>query len=136
MKKLMSLFLSGIAVVALSGCGSSSAGVNNGGNPPEIISAVDILDLDLGYRISGINSDDDSIDIEYCGANYDIYVGADYHSGTFDVNDAGDRINMFDDDGGSYRIDTPNGLLELDEDYEIKFVDDYILVESISEISC
>ena len=134
MKKLMSLFLSGVAVIALSGCSGGSD--DNTPSGPVTVDAVDIFDLHQGYRISGINSDDDNIDMVYCGEEYDIYPGSEHHSGTFSINDAGDRINMFDDDEGSYRIDTPNGLLEVDEDYDIKYVDDYILVESITEITC
>ncbi len=136
MKKLLGLLLSGVAIVALSGCGTTDGDGDNGGGNPGVITSVDIYNLEQGYRISGVNVDDDDIDVLYCGNNYDLYTGSDHFTGTFNIGDEGYRINMFDDDGGSYRVDTSNGNLEVDEYYQIKYIDDYIIVESITEISC
>lgn len=139
MKKLMNLFISGVAVIALSGCGGGS---DDGDiNPPSAITEIDILKLNEGYQINGFNYADEEVTLEYCGNEYDYYRADDeeFH-GTFNIGDIGSdtdvRINMFDDDGGTYVIDTDDGHLYIDEIYDIDFVNDEIDVESIVEISC
>lgn len=135
MQKLMNLFLSGVAVVALSGCGGSSTSDgeddNGGGN-----SYVDvhILDLEQGYAISGYNDVSDNVTLEYCYDEYKYYRGSEYFYGTFNIVDT--EIQMYDSDGGSYIIDTPNELLEVDENYYIWDISSDITVESIDLIDC
>ena len=133
----MSLLLSGIAIIALSGCGSSSSTESN---PPIEITEVDILNLDEGYQINGVNNADEDVTFEYCANEYDYYRDNDHFLGTFNIGDIGAdtdvRINMFDDDGSSYRIDTDNGRLHVGKIYYIDFVSDEIEVESIVKISC
>ncbi len=140
MKKLIGLFLSGVAVIALSGCSSdSSTGDSSTGGDNEI-SSVDVLDLQDGYQINGYNDAGQDVILEYCDNTYSYFTGPGAFSGTFAIGNTDDeinaRINMFDDDGGSYRIDTEDGYLRVDEEYDILEQGDEIIVESIVEISC
>ena len=137
MKKLMSLLLSGVTIIALSGCGGGS---DDGSTTPIEITEVDILKLNEGYQINGVNDALEDV-TEYCANEYDYYRGVDEHFlGTFNIGDIGAdtdvRINMFDDDGGTYVIDTDDGHLHVGEIYYIDSVSDEIEVESIVEISC
>ena len=139
--RLMSLVLSGVAIIGLNACGGGGDDGDTGSNLPIEITEVDILDLDEGYQINGVNDANEDVTLEYCANEYDYYRGDDeaFH-GTFNIGDIGSdtdvRINMFDDDGGTYVIDTDNGHLHIDEIYDIDFVNDEIDVESIVEISC
>ncbi len=140
MKKLISLLLSGVTIIALSGCGGGSDGGGNGSNPPAEITNVDILDLDEGYQINGVNDANEDVTFEYCANEYDYYRDDEHFLGTFNIGDIGAdtdvRINMFDVDGGTYVIDTDDGRLNVGEIYDIDFVSDEIEVESIVKISC
>ncbi len=135
MKRIMSVIIGGVAVVALSGCGGGSGGGNN--NPPvnQDILSVDIVDLDLGFIIDGQNDAGEDVTLEYCNGNYEYYSGSGHWYGHFSI--SGDRINMFDDTptGGSYRIDTLNNYLEVGEWYSIDFQNDEITVDQITEDS-
>ena len=138
MKKLMGLFLSGVAVIVLSGCGSSSSsGSDNGddsGSGGNSYFDVHILDLEQGYAISGYNSDSEDVTLMYCNDQYDYYRGNEYFYGIFNI--VGSEVQMSDSAGGSYIIGTPNDLLEVDENYYIWDVGSDITVESISLINC
>jgi len=132
MKKLIGLFISGVAVLALSGCGG-------GGGDDEILS-VDVLDLKKGYQINGYNDDKQDVTLKYCNNTYTYFTDEYKYYGTFSIGDTvteeDARINMFDDDDGSYRVDTEDGYLRVDEKYDILYQGDEIIVESIVEISC
>ncbi len=134
MKKLMGLFISGVAVLALSGCSSDSS--STGDNE---ISSVDVLDLEDGYQINGYNDANQYVTLEYCANRYDYYRGdnEEFH-GTFSIGDSdyelNTRINMYDN-GTSYRIDT-DGYLRVNDFYDIYDTIDEIEIESIVEISC
>jgi len=129
MKKLMGLFISGVAVLALSGCSSDSS--STGDNE---ISSVDVLDLEDGYQINGYNDANQYVTLEYCANRYDYYRGdnEEFH-GTFNIN-ASDTINMYDN-GASYIIET-DGYLRVNSFYDIYDIADQITIESIVEISC
>ena len=136
MKILMSLFLSGVAIIALNGCGgggSGGSGGSGGGVGPNTYTDVHVLDLDDGYIIDGHNLAGQDVTLEYCKGNYDYYSGPDHWYGHFSIKN--DRINMFDDTptGGSYTIDTVNDLLEVDEEYYIFDQNDEIIIEQITE---
>jgi len=139
MKRLMSILLSGTAVVALSGCGGgggaspNSGGGTGGGSGPATFSSVDILYLGDGFIIDGYNEAGEDVTLEYCNDSYEYYSGSGHWYGHFNIN--GDRINMFDDTptGGSYKIDTINNLLEVGVEYPIDFQNDEIIVEQITE---
>ena len=137
MKKIVSIVLAATAVVALNGCGGGGsdtppAGGGTGSGPATYLD-VDVLDLDNGYIIDGINDAGEYVTLEYCNGEYDYYSGSGHWYGHFSI--SGDRINMFDDTstGGSYRIDTYNNLLEVGEWYSIDFQNDEITVEQITE---
>lgn len=135
MERLMSILLSGAAVVALSGCGGGGGASpdSGGGSGPATFNSVDVLDLGNGYIIDGRNEAGEDVTLEYCNDSYEYYSGSGYWYGHFNIN--GDRINMFDDTptGGSYRIDTINNLLEVGVEYPIDFQNDEIIVEQITE---
>ncbi len=137
MKRIMSVIIGGVAVVALSGCGGGGGDnppvSGGGGNNPSVNQDVDILDLDLGFIIDGHNDAGEDVTLEYCNGNYEYYSGSGHWYGHFSI--SGDRINMFDDTstGGSYRIDTLNNYLEVGEWYSIDFQNDEITVEQITE---
>jgi len=141
MNKIISVLLSGVATIALSGCGGGSdgdsGGDTGGGSGPETFLSVDVLGLDQGFIIDGHNESGEDVTLEYCNGSYDYYSGGGHWYGHFNIN--ADRINMFDDSpsGGSYRIDTLNNLLEVDREYSIDFQNDEIIVDQITEdLSC
>ena len=139
-KKLMSILVSGVALVALSGCGgggSDGSADNGGSNLPQTFGSVDVVYLQDGFIIDGRNRAGEDVTLEYCRDSYDYYSGSGHWYGYFNIN--GDRINMFDESptGGSYRIDTYNNLIEVNQEYTIDFQNDEIIVEQITEdLSC
>ena len=127
----------GSLVSALNGCGSGGGhgGSSDGGGVQlaQSYAAVDILDLDSGYMIDGYNNAGYDVTFEYYKGDYDYYSGSGHWYSHFSIN--ADRINMFDETstGGSYRIDTYNNLLEVNEVYSIDFLNDEIIVDAITE---
>ena len=140
MKKLVSVLVSGVAVVALSGCGGGtddSIGDDGGANFPQSFNSIDVIYLQDGFIIDGHNRAGENVTLQFCRERYDYYSGPGYWYGHFNIN--GDRINMFDDTptGGSYRIDTYNNFLEVGIEYPIDFQNDEIIVDQITEdLSC
>jgi hypothetical protein len=139
MKKITMLAVSVMAVFGLSGCNLAAdlAG----------IAKVDILDLHEGYIIEGRDHRNDwDVRLEFCGTRYWYYRGgAADKDGTFNIRDgatySNTRLNMFDSDGSSYRIDTEDvnneGELKVGEEHEIKVNDEYIDISSIEkDTSC
>jgi len=128
-KQWISVVLSGMAAVVLSGC---SGGDESGGdNLPQRYMEVDVLDLADGFIIHGYNEANEGVSLLFCGHSYEYYSGTGAWYGHFTINN--DRINMFDETptGGSYRIDTVNYLLEVGREYTIDFQNDEIIVEEI-----
>ena len=134
MKKVLSVIVGGVAVMALNGCGGGeSPSGDNDPDSPQTFQGIDIIDLDQGYIIDGHNDAGEDVTLEYCKGNYDYYSGPNHWYGHFSIKD--DRINMFDDTptGGSYRIDTINNYLEVGQWYSIDFQNDEIIVDQITE---
>jgi hypothetical protein len=123
-----------VAALALNGCNLAElAGITK----------VDILELKEGYIIKG-NDDKNNreVRLEFCGTRYWYYRGgATDKDGTFNIRDGAEysntRVNMFDSDGSSYRIDTEDvnndGELKVGEEHEIKFNTEYIDITSIEK---
>ena len=68
-KKLFGLLLSGSMVLALSGCGGGGDGGDGGdggGQPPISYDSIEIIDLNEGYEISGVNNRNEKITLRYC----------------------------------------------------------------------
>ncbi len=142
MKKLLSLAISGMAVLMLNGCGGggvSDGGIDNPTPTPPVstVDKVDIANLYEGYEVNGVNDKGDDITLDFChNYTYVYYRGNMRFSGNFYANSESTKIDMYDDDGGSYIIETYNGFLEVGEYYEIYDVHDEITVEEIVEIDC
>jgi len=142
MKKIFLVTLLSSMLLILSGCGSS-------GNdappvveqppveeplPPEELNSVDLYDLDAGYSIGGYNNMGELVVLEYCKGEYVYYRDSEFFNGNFDISNNGATINMYDSDGGSYVIDTENGLIEVGYSYYIFDINNDISVEAIETI--
>ncbi len=162
MKKLVSLSILGIAVLTLSGCGSSGGDNIYVAPPPIIVDpaplppvidpeplppiidpepllpieelSVNLYDLTYGYAVEGYSSYGEQVSLDYCANGYDLYRGNEHFHGEFNTN--GYTINMYDSDGGSYVIDTDDGYLDVGENYYIYDIDTDITVEAIYPIPC
>ncbi len=128
MKSIVSLVVAGVAVFALSGCGEGSD--DEGGN----IQKVDILVLHEGYVIKGTDEDSKDVELDFCDNRFALYHDGNAFSGTFNIADNDNRINMFEKNphlGESYRIDTADGQLRKGNIYDIKFNGYDILINAI-----
>ena len=125
MKRIMSLAIAGVALVVLNGCKGTGGGSGS----------VDILDLYKGYVIEGEDQNHKNVELDFCSNKFTLYHdGADY-SGTFSIGNGDYRINMFQKtpQTASYRIDTTDGQLHVDESYEIKYNGYDILIDTITK---
>ncbi len=140
MNKFIQIVFLGLSFLAFTGCGSSdSSSLPPSREDPiaQSYDVVDLLDLKDGYIVSGENDSGQNVTLSFCFDDYNYYSGDRQWNGYYRLN--GQRINMFDETptGGSYRIDTFNGLLEVGEIYTIDFQNDEIFVRSILEdLSC
>ncbi|MFK5976141.1 MAG: hypothetical protein QM493_06500 [Sulfurovum sp.] len=130
MKKFIRLAFLGLAVIVFTGCG---AVVDDGGNNGV---SINIYDLTYGYSIEGYNDFGQNVTLEYCGSDYRYYRGSEYFEGSFNINGSGIVVNMWDDDGGSYIIDSNTGYLEVGYNYYIYDVSDDITITNILTLSC
>jgi hypothetical protein len=153
MKNLLRVAIATSLIFALTGCGSSSSDpitetpvvtlpvepeptippeepiYPEDPIPMEPMYSVDVYDLDNGYAIEGYNENGDVTIIEYCKGQYTYYRGVESFYGDFNTD--GYTINMFDMDGGSYIVDTDNGLIEVGMNYYIFDINSYIDVDAI-----
>ena len=97
--------------------------------PSDPIYSVDLYELDNGYSIEGYTENGDIAIIEYCHGRYTYYRGVELFYGDFTTD--GYTINMYDDDSGSYVIDTDTGVIEVGMNYYIFDINSYIDVEEI-----
>jgi len=138
--------VSGSMVLALNGCGGGSGSGDNGGGdngggdiqPPQAVTLLNILDLDMGYVIEGTSSYGNDVVLSYCKGKYDYErIPGSHYRGGFNITYNDTTISMLDNDGGSYRIDTGTGYLEVGEYYDIYDVADDITITNIYEdINC
>ena len=141
MKKLIKLLILSVAVVFFTGCngtvdGSGSNNYSGWTNTGSISSAsIDISNLTYGYEIQGYNNSGQNVTLQYCNGYYAYYRGSsESFYGYFTI--SGATVNMYDDDGGSYVIDTYGGYIEEGYNYYIYDVSDNITVTDILGISC
>jgi hypothetical protein len=139
MNKFINMLFLGLSLLAFSACGSSDSSQTPSIENPIIESypIVNLQDLEDGYIVSGVNDSGQNVTLSFCFDKYDYYSGDSQWYGYYTLN--GQRINMFDETptGGSYRIDTFNGRLEVGEIYTIDFQNDEIIVESIiDDVRC
>ncbi len=130
MKKLINLLFLSVAVVMFTGCG---AVVDDGLNT---LSSLDINKLTFGYKIQGYNNSSQDVELIYCNSDYTYYRGSESFYGSFTINGSGVVVNMYDDAGGSYILDTYNGYIEVGSYYTIDYVSDEITVTDILPITC
>ncbi len=110
-----------LSMVLLNGCGGgSSDGSGSGGGgqqPPSTeYEYIEITNLWEGYEIDGVNNRDEDVTLFYCSdGHYEYYRNNEKFTGSYNVVD--DEIQMMDDDGGSYVLETGNALLEIGEIY-------------------
>jgi hypothetical protein len=134
-KKLFGLLLSGSMVLALSGCG----GGGGGGDEPQIpnteIESININNLYEGYEISGVNNLNEMITLLYCpDGHYEYYRNSESFTGDFNI--VYDEIQMIDDNGGSYVIETGDNYLEVGEVYPCDSLGRDLEINSIVESNC
>lgn len=137
MNNFIKMILLGITLLALTACGGSSDNSVAPAIEEPTYDRVKIENLQDGYIVSGLNDNGENVTLSFCLDNYNYYSGNGHWNGYYTLNRQ--RINMFDETptGGSYRIDTFNGLLEVGEIYTIDFQNDEIIVHSIlADSSC
>jgi len=140
MKKFKGLVLAGVAIFALSGCGSSSGGDTDTSGEGNTYDDVYLTELDQGYSIKGYSSEDEEVEFIYCNDEYEYYRDNENFFGTFFIDD--DEIEMNDEKGGSYVliVDTydNNGdsLMKVDKTYACPSLARDLTVESISLVDC
>jgi len=136
-KKLFGLLLSGSMVLALSGCGGGGDGGDGGdggGQPPISYDSIEIIDLNEGYEISGVNNRNEKITLLYCSdGHYEYYRNSERFTGDYNI--VYDEIQMIDKTG-SYVIKTGNNYLEVGEVYPCDSLGRDLEVNSIVESNC
>ncbi len=127
MKKIVSLAVAGVAMLALNGC--------NLQNVPGTAS-VFIENLADGYKISGTDtSSNEAVDLCFYGSKaYEYGRGTVLFTGRFktDVNGDGE-IDFYDDDGGSYTLEVNGEVTEGDKYYFRGIEPHNIKVETITQ---
>jgi len=143
MKKLTSLIFTGVALFALNGCGSDG-GSDGGGNPDNgggnTYNDVYLSELGEGYSIRGYNTNNESVELIYCGVNYDYSRDGEWFSGTFFIDY--DEVEMSDNNGGSYvlNVDTydnnDNSIIINGQTYACPSLGRDLTVDQISRVNC
>jgi hypothetical protein len=116
MKKIVTGSMLVCSMILLNGCGGGSS-TEDGGQPLDsAYEYIEINNLWEGYEIEGISSRNEDIVLFYCrDGHYEYYRNNEKFTGSYIIVD--DEIQMIDDKGGSYVIETGNTLLEVGEIY-------------------
>ena len=134
MKRVISLTIGAVAMVALSGC-NLVPGTQGG-----VVKKVDIRDLYKGYGIAGDGTKGKSVAIEFCGNGYDYYRGGSHvDGGIFKIVNGTiqlSKVDMYPDNGGSYAIETDTGNFVRGDVYEVAGVETINPVDDIYKIPC
>ena len=130
MKKVISLAVGAVAMVALSGC-----------NPDSVINKIDVQDLKDGYGIAGDGSRGKRVAIEFCQSSYEYYRGGNYiEAGTFNIVNGAiqlSKVDMHPNGGGSsYAIETDTGYFVRGDAYEVAGVETIDPLDDIYKIPC
>jgi len=131
MKNIIRLLLALFAVFALNACGAAGNALT--GNTD--LKSVDINNLQDGYVINGYNNANQDIQLIYCRNTYSYYRGNKTFKGRFSIANGGIKLDMYDNDGGSYFIQT-DGYLYVGKYYSINYVSDEISITSIIAGGC
>ncbi len=130
MKKLNAILLAGAAVFAMNGCtGGTTSSTSGGTTTTTTGNYISIYSLD-GYAL-----------IDYSGSRIDFCDGIAYvydnYNGTHygDYGISGESINFYDNDGGSYRIDSDGGYIYEGYSYSVVGVET-ITVDAIGYANC
>lgn len=132
MKKIVSLAVAGVAMLALSGCNLTDIG--------GVINKLDIQDLRKGYGIAGSGSKGKRVVIEFCGNGYDYYRGGSHiEGGTFNIVNGTiqlSKVDMYPRAGGSYAIETDTGYFVRGDAYQVAGVETIDPLDDIYSIPC
>lgn len=130
---LRKLLLNIFAIFILNACGSSESSIDT---EESTINFVDILDLKKGYFIDGYNSKDENVYLRYCNNDYEYTRASLNFSGTFVIDNTNTIIGMLDDNGSNYILNTGDGYLEVDQNYDIYNLNYDITIKSFIKIKC
>ena len=132
MKKIVSLAVAGVAMLALNGCNLNGVG--------GVINQLDTQDLYKGYGIAGDGSKGKRVAIEFCGNGYDYYRGGSHiEGGTFNIVNGViqlSKVDMYPRAGGSYAIETETGYFKRGDGYEVAGVETIDPLDDIYTIPC
>ena len=146
MKKLTGLIFTGVALFALNGCGGDSDSSSGGNTNPDnggggnTYNDVYLTDLEQGYSIRGYNTNNESIELIYCGVNYDYSRDGEWFNGTFFIDY--DEVEMSDNNGGSYvlNVDTydnnDDSMIINGQTYACPSLGRDLTVEQITQVDC
>jgi len=146
MKKIFLMIAALLVAMVVSGCNGVASGDlssngydnGNGGDYQVDIDKVSLYDLYDGYCIQGHQSNGDDVDLGFDDNSDYIYIryGDGKFSGQFDITNDGYTISLYDDDGGSYRIDTDDGYLHKGVKYNITGIGKNIIIDDILKGEC
>ncbi len=141
MKKIITGSMLVLSMILLNGCGGGSsdgAGSPDGGGqqpPSSEYEYIEISNLWDGYEIDGVNNRNENITLFYCSdGHYEYYRNNEKFTGSYNVVD--DEIQMMDDKGGSYVLETGNALLEVGEIYPCDSLGRDLQIDSIFASDC
>ena len=141
MKKIVVGSILVLSMVLVNGCGGGSSdgdgSAGGGGEQPSRseYEYIEITNLWEGYEIDGVNNRNEKITLFYCrDGYYEYYRNNEEFSGSYNV--VGAEIQMIDDKGGSYVLETGNALLEVGEIYPCDALSRDLQVNAIFASDC
>jgi len=141
MKRILSLFLTFFVVLTLSSCGTGEDGSSNDGNNNSYenndyynSNSIYISNLNNGYIIRGSNNRGENVTLYfYDDGSYDYDRNNEYFSGTYKIIDV--EVQMKDSNGGSYVLDSENGILKEGYSYFCNALGRKLTISSIESIN-